>query len=138
MPTVRGASGLQADRPVASCRLVRSVNGSATLLPGWEVRVTSRGPPGLRAEPFPRDDFVMALRLVRPDDITVQMAHRPRSFDIRSQTKSSPIQTAVEVVGRGLAIGVGPGLLLTASPGATTLAVVGVLSLGSALLSWQR
>ena len=109
-----------------------------TVIPGWEVRVTSCRSPGVRPEPFPRDDFVMALRLGRPDDITVRMAHRPRSFDIRSPTRSSPIQTATEVVGRGLAIGVGLGLLLTASPGAITLTVVGVLALGSAFLSWDR
>jgi hypothetical protein len=80
----------------------------------------------------------MALRLARPDDISVPLVGRRRSFDIRPPLRPSPIRTAVGVVGRGLVVGVALGLLLSTSPGAMTLTVVGILALGSALLSWDR
>jgi hypothetical protein len=115
---------------------VRDDNAKPTEELGWEVRVTCRGSLGLRAEAYRRDDLGMALRLARPEDITVRVAHGRRW--LRAPMHTLPGHAAIDAVGRGLAIGLGLGLLLNASPGAISVTVVGILALGSALLSWDR
>jgi hypothetical protein len=77
----------------------------------------------------------MALPLAHPDRIELRVAGRTRSLDFNSPRLA--IRTVVGVVARGLAIGVGLGLLLIAGPGASSLIAAGVLALGAALLSWD-
>jgi hypothetical protein len=47
-------------------------------------------------------------------------------------------RTVVGAVGRGLAVGLGLGLLIVAGTGAASLTVIGILALGAAMASWEQ
>ena len=80
----------------------------------------------------------MALPLARPDHIRVRILDGGRSSLSFARRHRPVVRAAVEVVGRGLAVGVGLGILLIAGPGAASLTALGILALGAALLSWDR
>jgi hypothetical protein len=75
----------------------------------------------------------MALPLVHAD--------RQRVVDPQSPLTSGRVTIAggwVDVLGRAIAIGFGVGILLITGSGAASLAVIGVLAIGSALVSWSE
>ena len=76
----------------------------------------------------------MALPLVRVDRQQVVDPLRSTS----SLGRITTMGVLVDVVGRGLAIGFGVGILILAGSGAASLAVIGVLAIGSALVSWSE
>jgi hypothetical protein len=76
----------------------------------------------------------MALPLVQVD--------RQRAVDPRRSISSlggiTTFGGLVDVVGRGFAIGLAVGVLLITHSGAGPLTVVGILAIGSALVSWSE
>jgi hypothetical protein len=79
----------------------------------------------------------MALPLDRPTRVDIRVADPWRSFDFRSPGRIAPVRLAVGLVGRGLAVGMGAGVLLS-GPSAASLTFIGVLALGAALVSWDQ
>jgi F0F1-type ATP synthase assembly protein I len=77
----------------------------------------------------------MDVQLRRPTKVHFGVA-TPRE---ESRSRSSAVSLALDVVLRGLLIGVGIGvLLMTAHAGIASITVLGLLALGAALLSWDR
>jgi len=75
----------------------------------------------------------MAIQLHRPTDIRIGAARRDR----RSSRRDALAPKALDVAIRGLLAGAGIGILLVAHAGFDSIAVLGVLALGAALLSWD-
>ena len=71
---------------------------------------------------------------VRPPD------HVHLGLRRQEPTKSSPTLPGVELIARGLATGFGVGLLLMVGTqaGVAQLAVLGVIAIAAAFLSWDR
>jgi hypothetical protein len=88
---------------------------------------------------------VAALRAGAADDVRVALplvrADRHRVVDPRRPTSSlggiTTLGGLVDVVGRGLATGFGVGVLIVAGTGADSLAIIGIMAIGSALVSWS-
>jgi hypothetical protein len=79
----------------------------------------------------------MAFPLARPDHVDARIGDPRRSFDFRSSRLLRAVPVVVDILVRGLAVGVGGGVLALGEHGVASLTVVGVLALGSALLSWN-
>jgi hypothetical protein len=77
----------------------------------------------------------MAVELRRPTDIRFGGTTRQGTEPDGTSTMS----LVLDVVVRGLLIGIGIGVLLTsAQAGIAAITVLGLLALGAALLSWDR
>ena len=79
----------------------------------------------------------MALPLARLDDIRVRLID-PSPATSRSAMGGSVARLTIGAVVRGLAVGLGLGLLIVAGSGAASLTVVGILALGAAMASWDQ
>ena len=79
----------------------------------------------------------MALPLARLDDIRVRLID-PSPATSRSAMGGSVARILLPAIVRGLAVGLGLGLLIVAGSGAASLTVVGILALGAAMASWDQ
>ena len=78
----------------------------------------------------------MALPLARPDHIRVRLIEpRTPSSSAAGRPAGSVVVGAVL---RGLAVGLGLGLLIVAGTGAAPLTVIGIVALGAAMAGWDR
>ncbi len=75
----------------------------------------------------------MAINVQRPRDIKVRIGHPPPEFAERGPSRS----LAFALVGRALLIGVAIGILTMTGSGIASIAFVGVIALGAALVSWE-
>jgi hypothetical protein len=75
----------------------------------------------------------MAIQLQRPTNIRIGVARRHGP----STRRGAITTTALDVAIRGLLAGAGIGILLVAHAGFASIPVLGVLALGTALLSWD-
>jgi hypothetical protein len=80
----------------------------------------------------------MTLRVARLDRVHIRIARRGPPVPKAALGGVAHLGAAVEVIGRGLAVGIGIGILLIAGPGAVSLTTIGVLAIGSALVSWSE
>jgi hypothetical protein len=80
------------------------------------------------------DDADMALPLARPDHIRVRLIE-PRTMP--SVAGRTVARVVVGGLSRGLAVGLGLGLLIVAGSGAAPLTVIGIVALGAAMASWD-
>jgi hypothetical protein len=74
----------------------------------------------------------MAIEVQRPKDIQVRIA---RARTPRSDRRESLV---LAMAGRALLIGIAIGILLVTRSGIASIAFVGVIALGAALMSWDR
>lgn len=79
----------------------------------------------------------MALPLARPDHIRVRLIE-PRATPSSSAAGRPAGSVVVGAVLRGLAVGLGLGLLIVAGTGAASLTVIGIVALGAAMAGWDR
>jgi hypothetical protein len=77
------------------------------------------------------DALSMAIEVQRPRDIQVRIA---RARSARAGRESLVLAMA----GRALLIGIAIGILLVTRSGIASIAFVGVIALGAALMSWDR
>jgi predicted lipid-binding transport protein (Tim44 family) len=82
------------------------------------------------------DDADMALPLARPDHIRVRLID-PLPATAASAASRSVARVVVGAVVRGLAVGLGLGLLIVAGSGAASLTVAGIVALGAAMAGWD-
>ena len=68
-------------------------------------------------------------------DVDRQRLADPRPA--RAFHRTLGFEPLLDVVGRALAIGVAVGVLFLTGPGTVSLAVIGTLAVGAALLSWS-
>ena len=66
-----------------------------------------------------------------------RLVHAQRSAG-PGRTRSILCRTVLDAGGRGLAIGFGIGVLVVAGTSAASLVVIGVLAIGSALVTWTE
>jgi hypothetical protein len=81
---------------------------------------------------------VMALPMARPERVEVRLVAPRRSFRPSTLGRVPHLGAAVEAIGRGLAVGIGLGILVIAGPGAASLTTIGLLAIGAALVSWSE
>ena len=79
----------------------------------------------------------MALPLVHVDRLGL-VDPRPSTSSLGRVTTLGGLLGLLGLVGRGLAIGFGVAVLIATGSGAASLAVIGVLAIGSALVSWSE
>ena len=75
----------------------------------------------------------MAINVQRPRDIKVRIARPPSELAEPKPSRS----LALAVAGRAVLIGIAVGILLMTGSGMASIAFVGVMALGAALLSWE-
>jgi uncharacterized membrane protein YedE/YeeE len=73
----------------------------------------------------------MAINVQRPKDIRVRIA---RARTLRADRRESLL---LAMAGRALLIGIAIGILLVTGSGIASIAFVGVIALGAALMSWE-
>ena len=78
----------------------------------------------------------MALPLARPDHIRVRLID-PVPATSSSAVNRSAARVVVGAVVRGLAVGLGLGLLMVAGSSAASLTVIGIVALGAAMAGWD-
>jgi hypothetical protein len=73
----------------------------------------------------------MAIEIQRPKNIEVRIARA------RTAHASRPDSLVLAMAGRALLIGIAIGILLVTGSGIASIAFVGVIALGAALMSWE-
>jgi hypothetical protein len=77
----------------------------------------------------------MAVELHRPRDIRIGLSRSEAPAERRNSTAA----IALDVILRGLLVGIGIGvLLMTAHTGIASVTVLGILALGAALFGWEQ